>query len=261
MDERYLRRCPRNPVNNQPFHRRTENIMIAVPFILCFSTFGIINLVGGTILTIMSCRPKASPKAMMILQKLAQDTNVKLESTIDPLQIVGIIILLTGSFLVIIGVVLGTIACRSVDEQRRKHDLRLTSFSGQPMSSFGTRSRRTSSFCSTSFTSNRSKYNGKRALEKTVSPILELNGEDENMECDRLAVEVHQEGEFNTCIKDMSTSLSLQTVQVSFDTNKESTSIDSRNTSSSAVAITIDSTMQSAEMSSEINLLSEMAKL
>ncbi|GFY38263.1 uncharacterized protein TNIN_256941 [Trichonephila inaurata madagascariensis] len=253
MDERYLRRCPRNPVNNQPLRRRTENIMIAVPFVLCFSTFGIINLVGGTILTIMSCRPKASPKAMMILQKLAQDNNVKLESTIDPLQIVGIIILLTGSFLVIIGIVLGIIACRSVDEQRRKHDLRL---SGQPMSSFGTRSRRTSSFCSTSFTSNRSRYNGKKALEKTVSPILELNGEDENMECDRLAVEVHQEGESNTYTKDMSTSVSLQTVQVSFDTNKELTSKDSKNTSSSAVAITIDSTMESAEMSSEINLLS-----
>ncbi|GFU30138.1 uncharacterized protein NPIL_353491 [Nephila pilipes] len=255
MDKRYLHRCPRNSVNNQPFYKRTENIMIAVPFIMCFSTFGIINLVGGTILTIMSCRPKASPQAMMLLQKLAQDTNVELESTIDPLQVVGIIILLTGSFLVIIGIVLGTIACRSVDEQRSKQDIRLTSFSGQPLSSFGTRSRRTSSFCSTSFTSNRSRYNGKRALEKTVSTIPELNGEDENMECDRLAVEVHQEGESNTCIRDASTSLSLQTVQVYLDPNKESTQ-DSKNESSSAIAVTIDSPVQSAEISSGIQLLS-----
>ncbi|GIZ04790.1 uncharacterized protein CEXT_630091 [Caerostris extrusa] len=108
---------------------------------------------------------------MMILQKLARDSNVTLEYAIDPMQAIGIIILLAGVFLVVIGFSLGYIACRSVGQHRRRQARRMMS---QQTDSFVRSGRRTStSFCSSSFSSSCSRSNDKKPLEKMVSPILE----------------------------------------------------------------------------------------
>ncbi|XP_035223519.1 uncharacterized protein LOC118196210 [Stegodyphus dumicola] len=163
------------------FHGRSAGFFIAIPFIFCFSLFGIFNLVGGTVLTIMACKPKFPPKTVAFIQKMIQSSNVKFESQLDPMQVVGIILLLTGSLLVLVGIALGFVACRSVNEQQRRRTG--NSFSGIPMSSMAERSsRRTSSFGLGSFASIRySKGDRKKSLhtENIVSPILEVNSEEE----------------------------------------------------------------------------------
>ncbi|GBM07268.1 hypothetical protein AVEN_243037-1 [Araneus ventricosus] len=213
MGDWYLRGQVRDPIlNQQIFEERTSSIMIAVTFVACFSLFGIINLIGGTVLTFMShTRSEAETRAMMVIHKLANDSEVTLEYTIDPLKVIGITILLTGTFLVVIGVTLGVVAFRSVGKQRRRQERRLTSCSGQTMDSFVNRSSR-HSVCSTSFTTSRSRSNEKKPLEKTVSPIMESKGEDENQSGERRSDGICNDGS-SSCMKDSSPSVSSHTIQ------------------------------------------------
>ncbi|CAL1284563.1 unnamed protein product [Larinioides sclopetarius] len=213
MGDWYLRGQVRDPIiNQQIFEERTSSIMIAVTFVACFSVFGIINLIGGTVLTLMShTRSEAETRAIMVVHKLANDSEVTLEYTIDPLKVIGITILLTGIFLVVIGVTLGIVAFRSVGKQRRRQERRLTSCSGQTIDSFVRSSRH--SVCSTSFTTSRSRSNEKKPLEKTVSPIMEAKGEDENLSGERRSDGICKDDDSSTCFKDSSPSVSSHTIQ------------------------------------------------
>ncbi|GIY14638.1 uncharacterized protein CDAR_567061 [Caerostris darwini] len=219
MEEGYLRGQTRESVIQSIYQERTASIMIAITFVVCFSVFGVINLVGGTILTLMSINSKSSPKAMMILQKLARDSNVTLEYAIDPMQVIGIIILLAGVFLVVIGFSLGYIACRSVGQHRRRQARRMMSHSGQQMDSFVRSGRRTStSFCSSSFSSSRSRSNDKKPLEKMVSPILENNGEKEVIEFELQSVDIIKDDVSEYSMK-KSPTLSAKTAQDAINQN------------------------------------------
>ncbi|XP_042904149.1 uncharacterized protein [Parasteatoda tepidariorum] len=199
MDVDYVHRFREPPFTPPLAHRKTTGILIAVPFVVCFTIFGTFNLVGGTVLTIMACSSQLTPKAKAMIQRLVRRANIKLQPQINPMQVVGIILLLTGSLLVIIGLALGVIACRSVDEHERRRNERLgLSHSGIPLFSLAERSSRQAlSLCSTSMGSNRSR-NGKRSLvsEKTVSPILEVTSEEENMDQEEAKKKRKSEVEF-----------------------------------------------------------------
>ncbi|KAG8190616.1 hypothetical protein JTE90_017880 [Oedothorax gibbosus] len=187
MEDPYLHHPP------PPAHGRTAGFLIAVPFVVCFSLFGVLNLVGGTALTVMSCRSERETKALASLHKIVR--NFRIDEHIDPMRVVGIMLLVTGSLLVVIGLALGVTACRSVGEHERKRRRRqLQTSSTLPLYSLVDRRRTSASL--TSFGPPPPPVNArcgkKRSLEKTVSPILEEpSGEYESLECERLAVEIH----------------------------------------------------------------------
>ncbi|XP_054707582.1 uncharacterized protein LOC129217326 [Uloborus diversus] len=185
MEDRYFKGYLRDPARCQLLLQgRFAGFVMAVPFVLCFSLFGIFNLVGGTVLTIMSCKPKISPKGMIFLQKLFQNTKLDFQNQLDPMQVVGIILLLTGSLLVVVGVTLGIVACKSVDERHRRRCKSTMSSSGFPFSSTTERSsRRASSITSSAFPNIRAiKGDRKRSHTETISPIMEVNSEEENVD-------------------------------------------------------------------------------
>ncbi|KAF8794047.1 uncharacterized protein LOC129960932 [Argiope bruennichi] len=199
-------------VNQQIFEERTSSIMIAITFVACFSVFGIINLIGGSVLTFMAHnRSEAEMEAMKLYHDVANDSSVKLNYAIDPMKIIGITILVAGTFLIVMGVSLGIIAYRSVGKHRRRQERRLTSCSGQTTDSFINRSSR-HSVCSTSFTGSQSRSNEKKGVEKTVSPIIESNGEEETVSSERRSEEIDRDDGSSTFINDNSPSKSSLTV-------------------------------------------------
>lgn len=177
--------CPRGYVRHTPscqilVQGRAAGILMAIPFVLCFTLFGVFNLVGGTVLTIMACKPKFSKKGLELLQRLIRNTDIKLQQQLDPMQLVGIILLLTGSLLVVIGISLGIIACRSVNEdKRRRRGIEEASMSGYPLSTMTERSSRRTSSISASMPSRRSDRKISLPSENIASPILEVDSEEE----------------------------------------------------------------------------------
>ena len=185
MDERCLQRYKRHPASCQMlFHGRAAGIIIAIPFVFCFTLFGVFNLVGGTVLTIMSCRPKISKRGLELLQKLLKNNEFKFEQQLDPMQLVGIILLLTGCLLVVIGLSLGIVACRSVSEdKRRRKGIEEASMSGLPMSTMTERSSRRASSTFMPYTpSHRCSRKKSFPSENIASPILEEDSENDEPE-------------------------------------------------------------------------------
>lgn len=184
MEERCPRSFTRHPASCQLlFQGRAAGIIMAIPFVFCFTLFGIFNLVGGTVLTIMACKPKISKKGLELLRKMIGNADFEFEQQLDPMQVVGIILLLTGSLLVVIGISLGVVACRSVNEdKRRRKGIEEASLSGIPMSTIVERSsRRTSSSSFSPYASHRRGDRKKSfASENIASPILEVDSEEED---------------------------------------------------------------------------------
>ena len=78
--------------------------------------FGICNLVAGTIVTVLACKPRLT--IYLDDEFLQEYPNHNISNLLDPLKIVGPILLITGATLIIIGIMLGVIACRSVYEKK-----------------------------------------------------------------------------------------------------------------------------------------------
>ena len=96
--------------------RFITGMIMALPFVICFSLFGICNLVAGTIVTVLACRPRFT--IYLDDEFLQEYPNQSINNLLDPLKIVGPILLITGATLIIIGIMLGVIACRSVYEKK-----------------------------------------------------------------------------------------------------------------------------------------------
>lgn len=207
MDEQCLQRYKRHPASCQMlFHGRAAGIIIAIPFVFCFTLFGVFNLVGGTVLTMMSIKPKVSKKGLELLQKLLKDSEFQFEQQLDPMQLVGIILLFTGCLLVIIGLSLGIVACRSVSEdKRRRKGIEEASMSGLPLSTMTERSSRRTSSTLTPYTP--SHRNGRKKSfpsENIASPILEEDSENDEQEWEN--------GKVNNVINEDEPSAEIRTV-------------------------------------------------
>ncbi|XP_023211331.1 uncharacterized protein LOC111614180 [Centruroides sculpturatus] len=92
--------------------RRIAGLVMAGPFVLCFALFGIFNLIAGTILTVMASKPRYHN---YFRHPLTNDEYQKVKNILDPLKIVGPILLITGTMLVLVGLILGVVACKSVN--------------------------------------------------------------------------------------------------------------------------------------------------
>ncbi|XP_022241401.1 uncharacterized protein LOC111085730 [Limulus polyphemus] len=103
--------------------RIIAGLVMAGPFVTCFALFGIMNLVAGTFLTIMACKPQTSHPDSTYSEEFLRTFSKKLENILDPFKIVGPILLITGFLLVNIGIVLGIIACKSSLHTAQKDSL------------------------------------------------------------------------------------------------------------------------------------------
>ncbi|XP_076351487.1 uncharacterized protein LOC143247378 [Tachypleus tridentatus] len=134
--------------------QRNDNIIsglvMASPFAICFALFGIMNLIAGTFLIIMACKPRAKGSFANYSEEFIRAYNENIENLFDPFKIVGPILLITGSLLVIIGTVLGVVACKSSIHVARKEPppsarpscFQLSNINGTPDSKLQTSSNR-----------------------------------------------------------------------------------------------------------------------
>ncbi|XP_022238367.1 uncharacterized protein LOC111085184 [Limulus polyphemus] len=90
-----------------------DGLLMAGPFIICFVLFGTMNLIAGTFLTLMAYKSRLPMVSSTYSEDFLKSYSEKMEHLFDPLKIVGPILLVTGFMLLVIGLLLGTIACKS----------------------------------------------------------------------------------------------------------------------------------------------------
>ncbi|XP_022245823.1 uncharacterized protein LOC111086604 [Limulus polyphemus] len=94
--------------------RMTGSIVIASAFVICFTLFGVFNLIGGSVLVSVACKQQVVLERTLFhdFPSLRQQ-NQKYGKFWNPLMVVGPTLLITGMMLVIVGFLLGIVACRS----------------------------------------------------------------------------------------------------------------------------------------------------